>query len=371
MTIINAKVGSGRYPVLISDKAIHELLNFCDGYPQGNVVCIVDEYFQNNENSFYPELNSLFGKYKCLFLPGGLESKGLEGYSHAMKWLLDNKLPRDGIIVAIGGGVVGDLSAFIASTYMRGTGLVLVPTTTTSMIDSAIGGKTGINFQDQVNAIGTYYNPKAVFMDVRFLLTLNRRDYFAGVCEAIKMAITSDASQARKLLDSSNLLTADNKEIASLVDLIVWSTKIKLFHVGDDPNEKGIRLTLNYGHTFGQSIETYYGLHQDHFRHGEAVALGMMCAASAINSINQTNFSSDLLNFTQQILTQYNLPTSIKEHSDYKVPGINILVDNLINDKKRTAQGNRFVLVPSLGTSIIEYIDDSKILETSFQSIMT
>lgn len=370
MTIINAKVGSGKYPVIISENAINDLFNLCSGYKDENVVCIVDSYFQNNSNEQYPQLNQFLGKYKTLFLTGGLESKGLDGYSYAMKWLLENKLPRDGVVVAIGGGVIGDLSAFIASTYMRGIGLILVPTTTTSMIDSAIGGKTGINFLDQVNAIGTYYNPKAVFMDVRFLLTLNRRDYFAGVCEAIKMAITSDASQAKKLLESSNLLTADNKEIASLVDLIVWSTKIKLFHVGDDPNEKGIRLTLNYGHTFGQSIETYYGLHQDHFRHGEAVALGMICAANAINSINQTNFSSDLLNFTQQILRQYHLPTSIIEHSDYKVPGINILVDNLINDKKRTAQGNRFVLVPSLGTSVIEYIYDSKILETSFQSII-
>ena len=370
MTIINAKVGSGKYPVLISDEAINELINFCDGYPQDSVVCIVDQYFQDNENSLYPQLNSFLGKYNCLFLPGGLESKGLECYIKAMKWLLDNKLPRDGIIVAIGGGVVGDLSAFIASTYMRGTGLVLVPTTTTSMIDSAIGGKTGINFQDQVNAIGTYYNPKVVFMDVRFLLTLNSRDYFAGICEAIKMAITSDCKRARKLSDNSNLLAADDKEISSLLDLIVWSTKIKLFHVSDDPNEKGIRLTLNYGHTFGQSIETYYGLYQDHYRHGEAVALGMVCAASAINSINQTNLSSDLIFFTKKILQQYNLPISIAGHSDSGVPGIEILVNNLINDKKRTSQGNRFVLVPSLGTSIIEYINDSRILETSFQSIL-
>ena len=89
-------------------------------------------------------------------MSGGIESKGLDAYSLAMKWLLDNQLPRDGFIVAIGGGVVGDLSAFVASTYMRGIGLILVPTTTTSMIDSAIGGKAGINFQDQVNAIGTY-----------------------------------------------------------------------------------------------------------------------------------------------------------------------------------------------------------------------
>ncbi|WP_071840136.1 3-dehydroquinate synthase family protein [Synechococcus sp. KORDI-52] len=370
MTVINAKVGSGKYPVLVSDNSINELIDFCDGYSQENVVCIVDEFFKENDNSLYNELNIFLAKYKCLYLPGGLQSKGLEAYSLAMKWLLDIKLPRDGVIVAIGGGVIGDLSAFVASTYMRGTGLVLVPTTTTSMIDSAIGGKTGINFQDQVNAIGTYYNPKAVFMDVRFLLTLNTRDYFAGICEAIKMSVTSDAAQAKKLLNNSTLLASNNREIASLVDLVIWSTKIKLFHVGDDPNEKGIRLTLNYGHTFGQSIETFYGLYQDHYRHGEAVALGMICAASAINSINQSSLSSDLLDFTKKILKQYNLPVLISDQPDCLFPSVEVLVNNLINDKKRTSQGNRFVLVPSIGTSIIQYIDNKKVIASSFQSIM-
>lgn len=309
MKVINAKVGSGKYPVVISDSAIDELLDFCSGYHFENVVCIADDYFNQNENHQYPELNTFLAKYRTLFLSGGLESKGLEGYSIAMTWLLENKLPRDGVVVAIGGGVIGDLSAFVASTYMRGTSLVLVPTTTTSMIDSAIGGKTGINFQEQVNAIGTYYNPKAVFMDVRFLQTLNNRDYYAGICEAIKMAITSDASFSQTIFNKFNFLNSEVRQVASLLELISWSVKIKLFHVGDDPNEKGIRLTLNYGHTFGQAFESFYGLYQDHMRHGEAVALGMVCAGQAILSINSDSSASELLSFTQSILRMYSLPS--------------------------------------------------------------
>ena len=370
MSIVNAKVGSGKYPVIISSNALIDLEAFCEGYARENIAIICDEYFQEGSNSCYQELNRFLSQYNVLHLPGGIESKGLDGYSKAMNWLLDKQLPRDGLIVAIGGGVIGDLTAFIASTYMRGIGLALVPTTTTSMIDSAIGGKTGINFKDQVNAIGTYYNPKAVFMDIRFLLTLNNRDYYAGICEAIKMAITSDAGQARKLMDESNKLSAQNRDVRSLIDLVIWSTKIKLYHVGDDPNEKGIRLVLNYGHTFGQSIETYYGLHQDYYRHGEAVALGMVCSGSAIDAINHNNVSRELKSFTKSILEQYCLPISIKHDASSPIPSLQDLVSNLINDKKRTAQGNRFILVPALGTSIIKVIKDSKILDASFKSIL-
>lgn len=370
MAIINAKVGNGKYPVIVSNNAIINLEVLCEGYARESIAIICDEYFKESNNSYYPELNSILCNLNVLYLPGGLESKGLDGYSKAMKWLLDKQIPRDGIVIAIGGGVIGDLTAFVASTYMRGIDLVLVPTTTTSMIDSAIGGKTGINFKDQVNAIGTYYNPMAVFMDIRFLLTLNKRDYSAGICEAIKMAITSDAMQAKRLMEESNKLTAKNRDIGSLTDLIVWSTKIKLYHVGDDPNEKGIRLILNYGHTFGQSIETYYGLNQDFYRHGEAVALGMICSSSAVEAIYNDDKSRDLISFTKTILKQYSLPIAIKDDTKFPIPSIQTLVNNLINDKKRTAQGNRFILVPSLGNSIIEVIKDSRILENSFKAIM-
>ena len=100
--------------------------------------------------------------------------------------------------MAIGGGVIGDLSAFIASTYQRGIDLVHVPTTTTAMIDSSVGGKAGLNFYDQVNLIGSYYNPKAIFMDLNFLSTLSERDYYSGICESIKMSITSDKEMFNK-----------------------------------------------------------------------------------------------------------------------------------------------------------------------------
>jgi len=369
MSVINARVGSDKYPVIVSDTAFSDLIDFCSGYNSENIVCIVDDCFRTDSLIDFPQLKKFLSDYPSFFLPGGIESKGIDAYTRAVSWLMSLNFSKDGLIVAIGGGVIGDLSAFVASTFLRGAGLVLVPTTTTSMIDSAIGGKTGINFNDQVNAIGTYFNPKAVFMDVRFLLTLNSRDYCAGLCEAIKMSITSDSYFANKLLDDSRSLSHEVRDPSALLDLVLWSVKTKLLHVSDDPNEKSIRLTLNYGHTFGQSIETFYGLYQDFYRHGEAVSLGMMCAGNAISRINDDTYSNDLLLFTKNILTSFSLPITLRNNSRVKIPSLDVLVDNLINDKKRTSEGNRFVLVPELGTSVIQYIDDKDLLKSSYESI--
>lgn len=365
MTIITARVGSFTYPVCISDYALVDLLEFCSNYSQDNVAIISDKYFNHNTIS-YPELSELFEKYETLYLSGGVESKTIEVFQRVTNWLLNKNLSRDGLIIAVGGGVIGDLSAFVASTYMRGTGLVLVPTTTTSMIDSSIGGKTGINFQNQVNAIGSYYHPAAVFMDLRFLCTLQERDYSAGLCEAIKMSITSDKIQAKRLVDDSSELMKREKNLSRLHDLVVWSVKIKLYHVGDDPNERSIRLILNYGHTFGQAFETYYGLHQDKLRHGEAVSLGLICAAKVTNLVHKTDDSKELLLFTKNILESFNLPLHLSPSQHQPIPTVSELVANLVNDKKRTTKGNRFILSPSIGCADIYTVEDMETIAIGF-----
>ena len=370
MTVIAARVGSSKYPVCISDHALVNLLEFCQNYSKYNIVVVSDEYFLNNGDC-YPEISELFGKYETLYLSGGVESKSIEVYQKVVSWIFNKNLTRDGLLIAVGGGVIGDLSAFVASTYMRGTGLVLVPTTTTAMIDSSIGGKTGINFSNQVNALGSYYHPAAVFMDLRFLATLSERDYSAGLCEAIKMSITSDKHQAQRLGDYSSDLMKEEKDLSKLHDIVLWSVKEKLYHVGDDPNEKSIRLILNYGHTFGQAFETYYGLHQDNLRHGEAVSLGMVCAAKAISLIEKTDASRDLLSFTKNILKSYKLPLCLRASRDNPVPSIDALVANLVNDKKRTAKGNRFILVPTIGSAEIYTIDDLEIIQEGFREVLS
>jgi 3-dehydroquinate synthase len=370
MTSFTARVGSETYPVVISEAALTQLKDYTKNFSRTSVVIIADGYFSRSDCSDYPELLCLFDSYETLFVDGGVESKSLETYARVLGWMVSKSLPRDAIVIAIGGGVVGDLSAFVASTYHRGVRLVHVPTTTTSMIDSSIGGKTGLNFGQQVNTIGTYHNPIAVFMDVRFLLTLNSRDYNAGLCEAIKMAITSSSMMFYKLMDNAPSYHSACRSFGDLIELVAWSVKTKLSYVCDDAKEQNVRLILNYGHTFGQSIETHYGLFQDYFRHGEAVSLGIVAACNAAELVYDTSDASRVRRLSMELLAAHDLPLLIPSGLPVPPPSSQSLVSNLANDKKRLSSGNRFVLVPSLGMAEVSFIDDNNLLLKSFQGIL-
>jgi 3-dehydroquinate synthase len=370
MTVITARVGSDTYPVIISSSALFDLREYATNFPNSSVSIVADSFFSDTDCSKYPELFRLFESYDTLFVDGGVESKSLDSYIRVLDWLISKNLPRDAVLIAVGGGVVGDLAAFVASTYHRGISLVHVPSTTTSMIDSSIGGKTGLNFGQQVNAIGTYHNPIAVFMDVRLLSTLDPRDYSAGLCEAIKMAITSSARMVYKLIENKASYHSSCRSFEDLIELISWSVKAKLSYVCDDAKEKNVRLILNYGHTFGQSIETYYGLFQDYFRHGEAVSLGIVAACNAANFIFASPEASRVRDVSVNLLASYELPSLIPSGLPVPPPSAEELVHNLVHDKKRLSTGNRFVLVPSLGRADVSLIDDNDILLMSFQSII-
>jgi 3-dehydroquinate synthase len=242
-----------------------------------------------------------------------------------------------------------------ASIYQRGMRLVHVPTTATSMIDSCIGGKTGVNHANQVNLLGTYYNPKGVFIDIRFLNTLDKRDLCAGVAEGIKMAITSDELMVDHLQKFSEDIVGCKE--TSLLSLISWSVRTKLFHVSSDFKESSIRLLLNYGHTFGQALESHYGLYQDFLRHGEAVSLGMCCAAALVDHFSQAGSlpatTQSRLTQHREVLAAYQLPTHINDLNLPDVPNADHLYEMTFNDKKRTSKGSRFILSHRNGSAEI------------------
>jgi len=370
MTIFTARVGDQTYPCTVSNQALNSLRIFLSTFQRSSILVIIDKCFESLTSDYSDELKDIVGNYSTLYIDGGLRSKGIRGYETVINWVSNQSLPRDGVLVAVGGGVIGDLVAFVASTYLRGVSLIHVPTTTTSMIDSSIGGKTGINHAGQVNLIGTYYNPEATFADTRFLSTLEDRDYKAGICEAIKMATTSDKSFAQNFLNDDSVNKYQERDIAWLEEIVTWSIKTKLSHVSDDAKEKGTRLVLNYGHTFGQSIESFYGVDQDFLRHGEAVALGMMCAAKASALRENSPSTLECLDYTKAVLSKYDLPTSIKKLGINALPPRKALTQNLINDKKRTSQGNRFILLKSLGDAEICYLNDEALLASAFDIIL-
>ena len=202
----------------------------------------------------------------------GEGSKSIESFSMLLQAMLDNGFSRKDCVVAVGGGVVGDLSGFAASAYMRGIDFYNIPTTLLSQIDSSIGGKTAVNFGGVKNIVGAFYQPKKVLIDPDLLKTLPKRQISNGLAEAIKMALTSD----KELFD-----IFENKDIESNIDeIIIRSLNIKKSVVEEDARESGLRKILNFGHTLGHGIESSEGMGE--LYHGECVALGMipMCSES-------------------------------------------------------------------------------------------
>jgi 3-dehydroquinate synthase len=200
----------------------------------------------------------------------GEASKSMEVFEKLLQTMLDHGFSRKDCVVAVGGGVVGDLSGFAASAYMRGIDFYNIPTTLLSQIDSSIGGKTGINFGGVKNIVGAFYQPKKVLIDPDLLKTLPPRQISNGLAEAVKMALTSDAELFGIF---------ENKDIANSIDeIIIRSLNIKKSVVEQDEKESGLRKILNFGHTLGHGIEACEGLAG--LYHGECVALGMipMCS---------------------------------------------------------------------------------------------
>ena len=196
----------------------------------------------------------------------GEHSKSLETFGKLLKTMLDNGFSRKDCVVAVGGGVVGDLLGFVAASYMRGIDFYNIPTTLLSQIDSSIGGKTAINFGEIKNIVGAFYQPKKVLIDPELLKTLPDRQISNGLAEAIKMALTSDK-------DLFELI--ENEDIQRNIDeIIVRSLKIKKSVVEQDEKESGLRKILNFGHTVGHGIESSEGMYD--LYHGECVALGII-----------------------------------------------------------------------------------------------
>ena len=233
-------------------------------------------------------LNSCLKGHLVTLTPGE-ESKCFDNYLKLNKILLENEFSRTDAIVALGGGVIGDLSAFVASTYMRGIDFYNVPTSLLSMVDSSIGGKTAIDFLGVKNVIGSFYQPKGVLIDISTLKSLDRRQLMSGLVESIKMGLCLD----RKLFDlikNSSSLEEDIEEI------IYRSIECKRKVVEEDEKEKGLRKVLNYGHTFGHAIEESSSLS---LLHGEAVGIGMLYFTSP-------KVKEELID----VINRYGLPTS-------------------------------------------------------------
>jgi 3-dehydroquinate synthase len=282
------------------------------------------------------ELNKI--KTTTLVLNSGEQSKSLENTSSIYEWLSSEHADRDDILLGIGGGMVGDISGYVAATYMRGIKFVLIPTTLLSISDSSIGGKTAIDVNNIKNLVGSFHAPSLVVSDLLALDTLPQRQINSGWAELIKHGFIKD----RELLDQMMDIKDFNYLNEELISIIKKSIKIKADIVSVDENEKyGQRILLNYGHTVGHAIEASTNLNK--YTHGEAVSLGMVFAAKLSNKLGL--LSDDDYNFHIQILNKFNLPT------DFKDINWENCFDLIKNDKKVKDGKINWVLLKSLGNS--------------------
>ncbi len=257
----------------------------------------------------------------CITLPQGEQSKSFASLEKLCKTMQENSFTRADAVVAVGGGVVGDLSGFAASCYQRGIDFYNIPTTLLSQIDSSIGGKTAINLDGVKNSVGAFYQPKGVLIDPDVLSTLDRRQFASGLAEAIKMAATCDR-------DLFSLIT--NENIDENIDEIIYrSILVKKNIVEKDEKETGLRRVLNFGHTVGHAIESYNDLGA--LLHGECVALGMLFLCS-------DEVRDELI----PVLENAGLPTKL----DFDVSEVLSLISH---DKKREGQKIHYVYVSKIG----------------------
>ena len=312
------------------------------------VFCIIDSKVRNKFN-FRKEKN-----IKILSIYCGEKIKTLDGYKDLTEKLIKNNINRKSVIIAIGGGTLGDLAGFVSSTVLRGLDFFLIPTTLLSQVDSSIGGKNGINTNYGKNLLGTFYQPKVVLIDITVLDSLPRKEIISGYAEIIKHALIKDYAFFCWLEKNANKLLNLNKSI--LEKAIYKSIMIKLFYVKKDEREfllnNNSRAMLNFGHTIGHAIESHYNYKK--FNHGEAISIGMITEAKISNYLGI--LSSDEL---AKIITHF------------KKCGLEIydniirdkqLIQKLTKDKKNFQKSINFSLIDKIGSSIFyKKLDKNKV----------
>ncbi|MCF6201990.1 MAG: 3-dehydroquinate synthase [Hydrogenimonas sp.] len=270
-------------------------------------------------------------------LPDGEEYKNMQNIEFMLDRLFDHRLDRNSTLIAFGGGVIGDMTGFVASIFQRGIDFIQIPTTLLAQVDASVGGKTGINNRYGKNLIGAFHQPKAVYIDTAWLKSLPEREFSAGVAEIVKMAVMFDREFFEWLEEN------DLHDEQILKEAIARSVELKAKVVREDEKEKGVRAVLNYGHTFAHVIENFSGYGS--YLHGEAVAIGMVMAnrlAVALDIFDENDAER-----VKRVLKRYNLPT------DYKIESAERFYDSFFLDKKSQDNKITFIVPKALGEHLM------------------
>ena len=281
----------------------------------------------------------------------GEENKNLDTIQDMYEKLIQDKFERRDFLVALGGGVTGDMTGFAAATYLRGIDFIQIPTTLLSMVDSSVGGKTGVDFRQYKNMVGAFNMPRLVYMNLDVLETLDERQFYSGFAEAMKSALIKDARFYEWQIE--NMYEICDREPDTMKELVYRSCDIKRFIVEKDPTEKGDRALLNLGHTIGHAIEKYKNFTMTH---GECVALG--CIAAAYISWKREMLSMEEYYEIRDMFVPFNLPISIEDVDIEKV------LSYTKSDKKMENNQIKFVLLKKIGKAVIDRtVTDNEIID--------
>lgn len=308
----------------------------------GNAIIISDEtvFSIYGDQSRKAMQNSGFSVDYCL-VPPGEASKNIDEVVKIYDFLINQQMERNDVIVALGGGVVGDLAGFVAATYLRGVPWVQVPTSLVGMVDASIGGKVAIDHSQGKNLIGAFYQPCLVLADVQMLTSLPQREFASGWAEVIKHGLISDAEFFKILEDNAEKLIGLTPDITA--NVIARSACIKARIVAEDERDTGKRIILNYGHTVAHGLEA--ASHYKNFLHGEAVAIGMMAAAKLSQRLGL--LPQNVVQRQQALLEKFNLPVNCSEIS------LDDVLAAMELDKKVRNKAIRWVLLEDIGKVVI------------------
>lgn len=322
-------------------------------YQADQKICIISD---SNVAKLYAEtvkniLTKSFPQIFCYEFQAGEASKNTDTVNGVYEFLIQNHFDRHDLMIALGGGVVGDLTGFTAATYLRGIDFIQVPTTLLSQVDSSIGGKTGVDFMQYKNMVGAFYQPKLVYMNLSVLQSLPSRQIISGMGEIIKHGLIKDAAYYEWLMAHHDAILA--LEPAVMEEMIARSCEIKREVVEHDPTEKGERALLNFGHTIGHAIEKLCGFS---LYHGECVGLGILAAAYL--SKKQGNLTEEQLAGIRQCLSAFGFQTQIDGISTDAV------LSATKSDKKMVGNQVKFILLHTIGDAYIyRELSDAQILD--------
>ena len=341
MRIVSVQLGNRSYEIKIASNLLQKLGSECARLKLGTRCAIVTDTNVGKKfaKPVYESLVKAGFEPTLITISAGENSKSLKCVQHCYDQLAAQRIERKSFIIALGGGVVGDLAGFVAATYLRGIPFVQIPTTLLAQVDSSVGGKTGINLRAGKNLVGAFYQPRLVVCDLDALKTLPEREFRAGLAEVIKYGIIYDAELFAQIdKDLPKILKRDEKVLAPVIGRCC---EIKADVVSQDETESGLRAILNFGHTIGHAIENSVGYGK--YLHGEAISIGQIAAAKLSDRI--LGLPSRDVERIEDLFQRAGLPTQIKLNSSQRAK----LFAAMRLDKKVSGGEIKFVLAKKIG----------------------